>query len=716
MFINYLQMVNFRNFKSAKFIFKSGANTIVGDNDSGKSNAITALRLLLDDSYYASPKRLKDTDFSYELPDWRGHWIIISGIFGGISSDDRRTEICSSFVPDEEDEDFLSSYIRCSDANYGIITLLIRPLRSIRKQLSQASNKEEFESTRKHISINDYEYIYTCRAQTDFTDEQVYKKIVGDFETGVYVNPDNDDTSIIGVPLNIRDAQTHISVIYIDALRDVQSELHKNMNPIRRMMDSLETKIHESDKKSIQSKIGELNSAISSIGEISEIGTLINVRLRRMIGLVYSPDLKLESQLNDDMTALSKYLALKPSQRGDIESLGLGHLNMIYISLKLVEFEILKTRELLNLMLIEEPEAHIHNHIQKTLFGNLKLDQIYTQVIMTTHSVHLSEASDISSVNALKTCDGYSIVMQPTTELDIYGAEKLKLPHMSLTKAIERYLDVKRSVLVFSKAVILVEGDGEELLIPNMVQKALGVSLDELGIGLINIGSISFEYIASLFSDKRIQKNCAIVTDYDEQIVTENSRFHSNIAQERGKARKDKLSSLYNDNPWVMSFYAPHTFEVDFAEHKENRKFIASIIDQIYTQGAAIKRHKFALNDLSVMRAETVLTIADELGKGWYATVLAGEIDESVVIPDYILSAIAFASSEVITEAIKLNLIYYALSKYTQNQEASELLSIIHDLKQGTPGNTYNSLENRFVSFSPDSVVAKFIVYQKALV
>ena len=37
---------------------------------------------------------------------------------------------------------------------------------------------------------------------------------------------------------------------------------------------------------------------------------------------------------------------------------------------------------------------------------------------------------------------------------------------MSLSTCLERYLDAKRSVLLFSKGILLVEGDGEEILIP----------------------------------------------------------------------------------------------------------------------------------------------------------------------------------------------------------------------------------------------------------
>ncbi|MEX1028651.1 MAG: AAA family ATPase [Paenibacillaceae bacterium] len=51
-YLKYLQIVNYKNLKSVRFNFSQGANTILGENDSGKSNAVTALRLLLDDSYY----------------------------------------------------------------------------------------------------------------------------------------------------------------------------------------------------------------------------------------------------------------------------------------------------------------------------------------------------------------------------------------------------------------------------------------------------------------------------------------------------------------------------------------------------------------------------------------------------------------------------------------------------------------------------------------
>lgn len=67
MFLKYLQIVNYKNLRSARFSFVEGVNTVIGENDSGKSNAMTALRILLDDTYYYNTKRLKENDFSDSL-------------------------------------------------------------------------------------------------------------------------------------------------------------------------------------------------------------------------------------------------------------------------------------------------------------------------------------------------------------------------------------------------------------------------------------------------------------------------------------------------------------------------------------------------------------------------------------------------------------------------------------------------------------------------
>ena len=708
MFLKYLQIVNYKNLKSTRFSFVEGVNTVIGENDSGKSNAMTALRILLDDTYYYNTKRLKENDFSDSLENWKGHWIILSAVFGKITSEDKKTEVCAGIVPENEDEEFLKSYIKSGEDDIGVISLFIRPQKHVRKKLSEITDTAEFEKERRKIKISDYEFYYTSRAQTDFTNNDIYAKIVGDLENGKCSNPDEDDDSILGCKLNIADVQDHISVVFIDALRDVASELGKPKNPIRRIIESVESLIKESELDTIKSEIVQLNISISKVEQVELVGRKINEKLLDMIGMVYSPEIILQSGLKDDINSLSRYLFMKPSKQNDIDSLGLGHLNMIYIALKIVEYEINRTRELINIMIIEEPEAHIHTHIQRTLFDKLKVTKDYTQIITTTHSTHLAEVSEVKNINIMKSISSNSISMQPSQGLDEFGKQNLKLKNLKLSDCIERYLDSKRSVLLFSKGVVLVEGDGEEILIPNIIKKTLGVSLDEIGIGLINVGSVSFEYIASLFGNERIRRKCAIITDEDVQIVEKESTFYKAEAEERGQKRKDKLTKLYGTNPWVKSFFAPHTLEVDFAlaDTRANSDYISNVIELNYVDTDTVERHKKNLKSGTEAKcANTILTLAGNMGKGWYATTLSNYIDNATTIPKYILEAIAFASKEVISLDIILKMIEYSLSKYDGNT----VIDLKKENKEIKINDEKNEIIKKFKSEYENDVVTKFL-------
>ena len=670
MYLSGMQLVNFRNFKSTNFIFEEGANTIIGENDAGKSNAISGLRLLLDDSSFYNSKRLKESDFSYALENWKGHWIILSATFSKISDIDKQSEVCASLVIDDnESVDLVSALISSDDREHGVVTLFIRPQKSIRKQLFDASGDiVRFTEIRNSIRLSDYEFYFTSKSKADFSNDAIYKQIVGDIESSQVSDPEEDDLRILGQKISIPDVHSHISLVYIDALRDVLREMHTPRNPIRRIVEAIESNIASSKVAAVKEKIKELNESITNIDEISTIGSGLNKKLLDILGVIYSPEINLSSELSDELNSLSRFIAMKSKNENDLDLLGLGHLNMIYLALKIVEFETCRSRELLNIMVVEEPEAHIHSHIQKTLFSNLSVAESYTQIIMTTHSTHLAESSEISRMNILKTSNQTSVAMQPVNMLDEYGASTLNKRCLPLTKCIERYFDAKRNVLLFSKGVMLVEGDAEEILIPNVVKAALGISLDEIGIGLVNVGSTAFEYVASVFDNHRIQRHCAIITDLDKQAVAPESSFYVAGAEAAGESRRAKLEKLHSDNPWVKAFYAEHTFEIEFTNTYENYIYWVASLDKIYTQETR-KRNIAQQITGAKTRNHEVLRLANNEGKGWMATILAEELDTKAGVPDYIVSSIAFAAQETMSLQIYIKMIKYALTRYDNTAE-----------------------------------------------
>jgi predicted ATP-dependent endonuclease of OLD family len=287
---------------------------------------------------------------------------------------------------------------------------------------------------------------------------------------------------------------------------------------------------------------------------------------------------------------------------------------------------------------------------------------------MSTHSTHLSEVADIGKVNVTKKFAQIAVVMKPTTGLSEFG--KKELGNKDFIASLTRYLDAKRSVLLFSKGVVLVEGDGEEILIPALIKEVLGVSLDELGIGLINVGSVAFENIACIFDETRLQRNCAIITDSDA--VVDGATKSKPEAAKRGQSRKEKLDKLFAWNPYVEVFYAPHTLEVDFAESGNNKNFIRGIIKTAYkTQDKIDEYTETLVSGTDAERYDAVITLANHVRKGWYASLLAAAVNCAATIPKYILEAIAFAAHDIIDEQVIWKMVQYSFSGYdeTDNQD-----------------------------------------------
>ena len=191
MHISKLEIRNFRNFANASFHFDEGVNTLIGENGSGKTNAFYAIRLLLDDSLSRRAAVLRDSDFNRAIGNWRGHWITISMKFEQLDA----SEGCQIIR---------HTVGHMSPENKGTYSYYFRPKKEVRKKLFERSEAGltigELDVLRSEISIDDYEFVFTGRANADLTDENNYKKFVGDFETPMFPDPDEDDIDQLGVP------------------------------------------------------------------------------------------------------------------------------------------------------------------------------------------------------------------------------------------------------------------------------------------------------------------------------------------------------------------------------------------------------------------------------------------------------------------------------------------------------------------------------------
>jgi predicted ATP-dependent endonuclease of OLD family len=642
MHISSLSIRNYRNFKAAKLLFKKGINTIIGENGSGKTNLFYAMRILIDGSL---PRYVKfsATDFNRALEGWAGHWIIISIVFDDLDTSEEAQAIAIQ-ASGHMDTEAQGSY-----------SVYFRPKYQFRKELYDYSktigkNQTGLKLLLDKLTIEDYEAIYLCRGIGDFSKDDIYKKHVGDFKKIVFPDPDNKEELVFGtwLPKEIS-IHNEVSCTFIKALRDVESDLRSySNNPLVNLLRGKEKTVKIEKQAEIIDSIEKLNDQIGSLDEVKSVKDGIDESIKNAVGTTYAPNIEIVSELPNEMEKLFQSLKLwvgdpdEEGYKGRIWELSLGGANLIYLSLKLLEYEKTRTDRVANFLLIEEPEAHIHTHIQKTLFNNIGKGR--TQVIISTHSTHISSSSKISSVNIINRGNKEALVFQPAANLTKNEISR-----------VERYLDAVRSNLLFAKGILLVEGDAEQILIPEMVRNVFGLTLDEIGVSLINIGSTGFENIARIFHEDRIQKQCAILTDLDKSIVTlpkdmnvdNDYQKHCRASQNAGEERYIRLNTFCSGNTFIKPYFSPHTFEVDFLMNGNSYEVILSL-DEIYSRESDKARSKTKLEDKSIEIAGVeILRIAEKKGKGWLALIIAENLFYNTYIPTHILQAIAFASPHI---------------------------------------------------------------------
>lgn len=676
-------------------------NTLIGENGSGKTNAFYAMRLLIDDSLSRRAIQLRETDFNRALGDWKGHWIIISLDFEELDT----SEGCQIIR---------HNVGHMTAENKGTYTLIYRPKKEIRQKLYDLSEEEDPEEDLEEfidsITIEQYESIFTGRSTGDFSDNQVYEDIVGDFENQDFPDPDEEDTSIIGV--KVSNLHNEVSCTFAKALRDVVADLRGYRdNPLLGLLRGSEKNIEVEDAQKIIDGVAGLNKDISELDEITRISEGIQRTLHTTVGYTYSPEIGIKSALPEEIEKLLQRLSLRVGDafdgdyQGDLTELSLGAANLIFLSLKMLEYEFkIASDRVAHFLLIEEPEAHIHTHIQMTLFEKYVYEK--TQVIVSTHSTHVSSASKIRSVNILSKGFQEAYVFQPSLGLEKTDCER-----------IERYLDAVRSTLLFAKGIMIVEGDAEMILIPSMVKEVFGISLDELGVSLINMSSTVFQNIAIIFHDDRIQRHCAIVTDLDKSIYKlpddpeddKTDRKKSRTSEIAGEQRREKLDKFCDGNKWVNAYYANYTFEIDFLLSDNSRELINTLND-IYKRKTNIERLSKLLKheDIEVSGKE-VLRLAEKEGKGWFALMISENVYSDTFIPDYILQALAFASFAIINDSTLQSMGLFRIGDRKADSEFEPVYADISNLKK-LPANEFI---DRYTKALPEDQLTTFINFIK---
>ncbi len=214
---------------------------------------------------------------------------------------------------------------------------------------------------------------------------------------------------------------------------------------------------------------------------------------------------------------------------------GLGYQNLISMVFSLIRFRDEWIRvgkaakkqssdgtiiEPLHIVLIEEPEAHLHAQVQQVfikkayavLRNNETLEdgQLNTQMIVSTHSSHIAHELDF-------TCLRYFRREPAKQKGDIPIATVVNLSKTfgdpsDTSRFATRYIKSTHCDLFFADAAILVEGSAERMLVPHFIQNRFR-KLDQSYITLLEIGGSHAHRLRPLLETLRLPS--LVITDLD---------------------------------------------------------------------------------------------------------------------------------------------------------------------------------------------------------
>lgn len=160
---------------------------------------------------------------------------------------------------------------------------------------------------------------------------------------------------------------------------------------------------------------------------------------------------------------------------------GLGFKNLIFMVVELLDLHqqwlaIEDNRPPVHLIFIEEPEAHLHAQLQQVFIRKvmsiLKLkgeDRTHytSQVVVTTHSTHILYERGFRPIRYFRRSRAESTSTSDVLNLSVFHDSA----DPNERDFLERYLKLTHCDLFFADAVVLVEGNVERILLPQMIEK-----------------------------------------------------------------------------------------------------------------------------------------------------------------------------------------------------------------------------------------------------
>lgn len=593
--IDFVRIKNFRKLKSCKIEFSDKETIFVGANNSGKTTAMDALITFLE------KKDFKTQDFTItnwiELKLIAENWVTTETL----EDDHKSIKLLEPHLPsldlwfkvDISELRYVSHIIPTLDWNGGLLglRLILQPknIESLIEEYILARKKVVDLNTKSGKAVELWPMNFW-----QFCD----KKLNALFEIKSYLlDPDkydedqelsDENIELEGNPLNglIKIHTINAQRGFSDANSDnpesnnnkslssqlrsyYDKHLNPSIDPSEQDLEALE-KLNEAQSTFDQNLTSSFKIPLKELSDLNYPGfgnpqITLSSLIKATDGLEH--DSAVRYNLGEGLTLPEKYN-------------GLGYQNLISIIFKLIRYRdewMMKGKDTLekdniiepiHLVLIEEPEAHLHAQVQQVFIKkaynilrehkNLGTKTDFTtQLIISTHSSYIAHQK-FESLRYFKR--NITTTITPTSEvLSIKSVFDSTVPEQKETeKFVIRYLNTTHNDLFFADATILVEGPAERMLIPHFIKNHHEV-LDSCYVTILEIGGSHAHRLKPLI--EKLGLATLIVTDLDSQEKYNDTS--TSPPKEKHKKCQPKLGVNQITNNDTLKQWNPKLTEID---------------------------------------------------------------------------------------------------------------------------------------------------------
>lgn len=549
MYIRKLTIKNFRNFGDPPFeMILKPFTLVLGENNIGKTNLLSAVALLFSQEISVSQRRTLEIDdinydavttFKKQVADFECNAEDV--VFPEVIIDAVLTDM------NDEQHDVIGDWYVDTDLTQAQVTYRF----SLRASFNRVAwIEEQRKILERYLEKNNgVDSVVGAKGYEEQYVSEVWNRV--DFPIGGY-------HYIIyggGQPSNECDAYLlqMIRAESLGAMRDAERQLMQGGE--QRLLYRILSQNSDHRYSDLKSHLLALEDAVRTNKSLIGIKKEVAALLDRVSLVTANEDNSIDFQFSalDTAELLKKIGMIYGTNPITVARNGLGRNNLLYIALVLSQLA--KSADprqgefvCFRFVGIEEPEAHLHPHLQDHLAKNIEAirdehaDQL--QLLLTSHSTHIVAKLNLANTAVLfKDDDSGKLTYHYV--LDNIDADE----NEDAIRFLSLYLDATKSRMFFARRLILVEGIAEQTVIPVLFENSEGKTLESVGCTVLNVNGVAFRHFLMIVRNGFFKK-CVVLTDQDTGTKTED--------------RADKLKNDFEDGKLIkVQITEEQTFEKD---------------------------------------------------------------------------------------------------------------------------------------------------------